>query len=223
MIWHNVWNPTNPWDFVNPEPTKPNFSATDEYYIDCGLHWRNFLPWVLGISGVNIGSPLPGGITVTGSYEPTKGLQPETCPLTATAQPTGILYTWTASGWSSRSRAQLYVYNTLTQELVFQWNEIETAGSRLWTAEIGVSYTALVREENDGSGEKKYGQAVSLAIYDLTAFGTNGQGFTITLTRIPAGTASFQWNASNSQACTMLSLSNTGGTLQTATAIFESA
>ncbi len=224
VIWHNVWNPTNPWEFTFPSNGNPWFSATDVYFIDCGLHYRNFLPWVLGISNVGTGALPPAGVTITDGYEPAKGLQPLAAPMTATLEPTGIRFTWTPSGWPDRDRADFRIYNTITQELEVEFTFVSTSGDYLYTdAEEGVPYAGLIIESNTGSGEIRYGQTAINAIYFLIALGTNGQGFTITLTRIPAGTASFQWNASNSQVCTMLSLSNTSGTLQTATAIFESA
>ncbi len=223
VVWDNVWNPTNAWDFVNSEPTKPNFSASNVYMIRCGFHWRNFLAWVLPLSGVNTGPALPAGVTLVDCYEPPEGLQPETCPLTAEDVETGITYIWSASGWSSRSRAQLYVYNTLTQALVFTLSEIPVSGGYLWTgAEYGVAYTALVREENDGSGEKKYGQGVTETHAPPPAIGTDGEGFTQLIVKI-SGATRYTWTPYQSKTIQTVAYSASDGTLSTLNAIFVEA
>lgn len=150
IVYDNVYNPRNPWDFILDGGThNQNYSATNCYFIDCGLHWRNAVPWILGIQ--TFAAAPPSGVTHTGDYQPADGFQPQTC----TVSVSGGVVTWTASGWPDRSRAQLYITDS-SYGAITHVDEIATSGTYDDSANAGTGRHYYIREENDGTGEKKY-------------------------------------------------------------------
>ncbi len=189
-VFWNVWNPHNPWDFVYPfaGSGRPDFVGSAVYFIKCGLHYLNALPWLVGVT--HLSALPPSGVYVQDCYEPPEGLQTDTCPLTAADETTGIRFTWTASGWSSRDHTSLFIYNAATLELVVEAIYQSASGNFLFTdAQYGVEYIALTYEYNDGSGEIKYGQTAVETHLAPPAIGVDGEGFSQKLIIPPGATA----------------------------------